>query len=114
MASDYRYELTEVASQDLDRIVAYILRQLCSPTAAASLLDALTDTLETLCGQPDMGTPVRNKYVRRSGVRKLFVKNLIVYYFPDHGAKKIVVIRIGHSLQDQTRLLKEICGDPKE
>ncbi len=113
MASDYQYELTDIALQDIDHIVAYIVRQLFNPAAVASLTDALTEKLEMLCGQPDMGTPVRNKYVMRDDIRKLFIKNLVVYYFPDHEAQKIIVIRIGHSLQDQLRLLKEICGAPK-
>lgn len=74
---------------------------------------ALTETPEMLCGQPGRGTPVRNKYVMRSGLCKLFIKNLIVGYFPDHEAQEIIVPVIGHSLQNQAGLRKEICGASK-
>lgn len=91
MASDYRYELTETASQDLDHIISYIVEDLLNPHATTSLVETLTDTLEMLCQEPDAGTPVENRYLLRRDVRKVFVKNLIVYYIFDAKLLNIIV-----------------------
>ena len=105
MASDYQYELTETASQDLDHIISYIVEDLLNRSAATSLVEALRIELDMLCHEPSAGVPVENRYLLRNDVRKVFVKNFVIYYIPDKDVQKIIVIRIGHKLQNQDRLL---------
>lgn len=108
MESEYTYSLTETAENDYDRILDYIVNELLNPGAAASLSDALEKKLDDLCSAPYSGVEVNNPFLISSDIRKIFVKNLIVYYIVDKANNDISVIRIGHSLQDQNRLLSEI------
>lgn len=108
MESDYRYSLTEIAQDDFSRIIDYIVNTLLNPAAASSLADKIEDTLENLCRTPFTGTEVHNPFLTTDNVRKILVKNYILYYVVDPDSKEIIVIRIGHFLQDQDKLLSEI------
>lgn len=107
MASEYSYILTDIAEADINRIISCPANTLHNPSAASSLADGIEEELLLICSSPYIGTPVINHYVKRSDVRKAFVMNYVLYYFPDTDKNVIVVLRIGHTFQNQDQLLKK-------
>lgn len=110
MASEFSWQMADSAQEDFDHIVGYMVRKLCNPEAATVFADDLTEALGDLCTVPLKGPLVENPYLTIEGVRFLPVRQYIVYYFPDMGEKMITVLRIGHSLQDQDKILRSISG----
>ncbi len=106
MESDYSYELTLVATLDYEDIMSYITDELCNPIAAADLADDMEEKLDELCTTPYMGALVGNPALLRQDIRFITVKHYIIYYILNANRQKIVVIRIGHFLQDQEKLLE--------
>ena len=62
--------------------------------------------MDNLCKFPNIGSRLNNRYLKRNDICKVTVKNYIVYYFVEKSKNMIVVVRIGHSLQNQDDLLK--------
>ena len=90
-----RIEYTRQAQTDLDEIYRYIAYALCSPDTAADMLRHIIESvrsLETL--------PLRNPLVDESpwknlGLRKLYVKNHIVFYTAEDDSVRIIRIMYG-------------------
>lgn len=108
MGSEYSYWLTDIAQDDFDNIIGYIVIKLSSPQAASSFADEMEGAMDELCRIPLKGSPVENPFLLHKGVRSIAVKQYIIYYLPDDEEKKIIILRISHSLQDQDRILRNI------
>lgn len=108
MASEFTYQLTDTAQEDFDHLIEYMVVELCNPQAATAFADDVESALENLCMFPLKGPLVDNPYLAVKDVRLLVVRQYSIYYLADEEEKIITVIRIGHSLQDQDRLLKEV------
>lgn len=108
MASEFTYHLTDIAQEDFDNLIGYMVEKLCNPEAAIAFADDIESALENLCSFPLKGLLVDNPYLPVKNVRMLVVRQYNIYYLSNEEEKIITVIRIGHSLQDQERLLKEV------
>lgn len=104
--NNFSYYLTNRAQNDLTNIVEYIDRELCNNDAAISFIQHFEKEMENLCKFPNIGLRLNNIYLKRNDICKVTVKNYIVYYFVEKRKNMIVVVRIGHSLQNQDNLLK--------
>ncbi len=105
MADDtYRYILTENANADVEEILEYIATELANPDAATAFVDAMDEKLETVCQAPKMGRAVENQYYKRTDIRRILVKNYIVYYLIDEDKNLIVVLRVIFEKRDQNRI----------
>ena len=104
--NNFSYYLTDCSQNDLTNIVEYIDRELCNRDAAISFIQHFEKEMENLCKFPNIGSRLNNIYLKRNDICKVTVKNYIVYYFVEKRKNMIVVVRIGHSLQNQDNLLK--------
>lgn len=101
------YRFSDTAREDMDDIYDYISFELRNPDAAGAFFDEFERKVEDICKSPKSGHPVSNEYVLRDDVRKLFVKNYIVYYIPDFDNEEILIARVIYGGRDQKELLKE-------
>ncbi len=109
MASDlFSYRLTSDAESDIDEIFSYITNDLSNPEAAASFADELVRHIRTLCHSPKIGTPVINDYLLRDDIRKIFVRNYIVYYGIDEESQNIIILRVVYSKRNQNLILADL------
>jgi len=104
--NNFSYYLTNRVQNDLNNIVKYIDRELCNRDAAISFIQYFEKEMDNLCKFPNIGSRLNNRYLKRNDICKVTVKNYIVYYFVEKSKNMIVVVRIGHSLQNQDDLLK--------
>ena len=78
----FTWLLTEIAEADVDDILDYIANTLVNPNAATAFADELEERLEEVCKAPKTGRLVENEFLKMEDVRRILVKNYIVYYIP--------------------------------
>lgn len=108
MASNYQYQLTQRAADDLEGIVDYLVQERASPSAAARFLDALERAIQEACSFPESGAKVLNDYLPDTSVRKKVVHNHVLYYLPDSQAQVIQVLRIVYGRRDMNEIFKQL------
>ena len=108
MPSDaYSFRFTDNAYAELDEILNYISSALTNKEAAAAFLDELKSKIDEICQFPQSGQIVENEYLLRSEVRKVFVKNYIVYYLADDFNKDIIILCLTYGRRNQEQILKK-------
>ena len=100
MASEYSYQLTKSAAEDLDEAVDYMTNTLGNRMAAAAFINTVESTIEKICAFPQIGPEVKNDYISVSGIRKKAIGNFLLYYLPDDVKESITVLRIVYGKRD--------------
>ena len=108
MAAEFKVHYTDKSEEDLDEILNYISVDLSNPIAAMSFLDEFEKTIDRARLFPESGSPVNNPYVKTEGLRKLYVKNYTVFYFPDMINESIVILRIIYSHRDIASIINSL------
>jgi plasmid stabilization system protein ParE len=108
MASDWRYALTQRAADDLDDIVRYMTEELCNPSAAANFVTSLQGAIEDICIFPESCAKVTNEFLSERSIRKKFIQNYTMYYFPDAETQRVVILRIVYARRDANEILREL------
>jgi toxin ParE1/3/4 len=92
-------DYTAEADQDLIRIGLYIAQD--NQSAALRWVDAIEATCELLAEQPGIGQRIKTK--RFGNANRHVVGNYLIYYRPDPGGVKILMVV--HGARDQGKLL---------
>ncbi len=108
MASEYSYQFTKPAIDDLDNTLHYIAHDLDNPVAAQNLREKLFEAIDRARAFPEIGTPVDNEYLPDKTIRKLTVDHYLIYYKPDHARNMITVIRIVYGKRNLDEILRSI------
>ena len=108
MESDYSFQFTDKAAEDLDDAVSYMKDTLGSPSSANAFMDNVEDTIGKLCLFPKSGPAVVNEYVKAGGIRKKAVGNYLLYYRPDEQARMLYILRIVYGKRDSNAILREL------
>lgn len=77
MESNYTLNIYPSAQLDLDKIFAYIYKDLSNPKAAIDLIYAFREAFDNLRYFPESNPLVNNEYVKDKSLRKLLIKNYI-------------------------------------
>lgn len=91
MENKYKVHITKYALAQMDEITHYIADELFSPQAAKNLLSAFKGIAASLESLPFRNPLVDEEKWRKQGIRRIVVKNFIMYYWID-GEKSIVYI----------------------
>ena len=102
----YIVELSETANQDLNNIISY-LRYTLSVNIIADkykilFKQALID-LEDVAGSMPI---LSEELTGHKDIRKINVRNYIIFYIVDEEKSKAFVVRIGHAFMDWEKYLK--------
>lgn len=108
MASNYQFRLSNKAESELNQIVAYFASELSNPQAASRFLDNLEKAIDDICAFPESGTPVNNEFLSSSRIRKKFIGNYILYYFPDASQKTIYGLHIVYGKRNLEEILHHL------
>ncbi len=74
-----RYEYTEKARMDLNKILNYITVDLANSLATQKFMLKLDEVIEEICLFPKSGKWVENKYLPSNIIRKKLVKIIYIY-----------------------------------
>ncbi len=105
MKSKYSLNIYPRAQSDLDDILHYISIDLCNPSAAIELIDNMEHSLDLVCQEPEMCPLVNSSLIKDKTLRKLIVKNYIIFYRPLNSNKEIQVIRVLYGMMDYENIL---------
>ncbi|MCD7756131.1 MAG: type II toxin-antitoxin system RelE/ParE family toxin, partial [Firmicutes bacterium] len=78
---------------------------LCNPSAAAALIDDIDESLNRVCLNPLMCPLVRSSLIKDRTLRKLIVKNYIVFYRPIEQKRELQVVRVLYGMMDCEKIL---------
>lgn len=105
MTDSYEVLITSEAAADLYDLHNYIAVRLRSPKAASEHMEALKGVIERLSVMPFRHALVDDEQWRARGVRRVTVKNFIVYYRVDKPAARVYVIAVIYGRRDQLKAL---------
>lgn len=103
----YIVEISETAEQDLENIILYLRYNLAGDIIADKykiLFKQEFKNLENIAGS----MPILNEELTgHKNIRKVNVRNYIVFYIVDEENSKVFVLRIGHAFMDWEKYLKD-------
>lgn len=108
MGNKYEIKVTRQALEQMREIAHYISYDLMAPEAADNLLDDLKASILKLSVLPKKYPLIEEEPWRSEGVRKIVVKNFLVYYWIDEEYNKVQVTAVIYSKRDQIKQLKNI------
>ncbi len=103
----YIVEISETAEQDLENIIKYLRYNLAGDIIADKykiLFKQELKNLENLAGSMPI---LSEKLTGHKNIRKINVRNYIVFYIVDEEVSKALVLRIGHGFMDWEKYLKD-------
>lgn len=102
---EYEVKVTRQAVDQMKEIVHYISYDLMAPDAAEHLLDKLQMEILRLSDFPKRNALIEEEPWRSEGVRKIIVKNFLVYYWVDDENRRVQVTAVIYNRRDQIRQL---------
>ncbi len=103
----YRVEISEVAEQDLENIISYLRYNLAGDIIADKYKILFKQELKELQNVAGNMPILDEKLTGHKGVRKISVRNYIIFYIVDEENSKAFVLRIGHAFMDWEKYLKD-------
>ena len=107
--------IKEQAEAILDRLgipvsvfMHYISNDLMAPDAADNLLDKMKAEISKLSSFPKKHALIDEEPWRTEGVRKIVVKNFLIYYWVDDENNRVQVTAVIYSRRDQIRQLSNM------
>lgn len=96
----YKLYVSELAHQDLDKIVSYIAVQLANPIAAREFLNEVDKCYGFLKGNPWMYSRCQDQRLSNKGYRKIVIKNYIIVYKIDKESGIVSILRFFYGGQE--------------
>lgn len=108
MENEYEVKVTRQALEQMRAIIHYISYDLMAPEAAQNLLNDLKSAIIKLAVLPKRHSLIEEEPWRSEGVRKIVVKNFLVYYWIDDENNKVQITAVIYSKRDQIKQLKNM------
>ena len=103
----YIVKISETAEQDLENIISYLRYNLSGDIIADKyklLFKQELKDLENIAG----GMPILDENLTgHKNIRKINVRNYIVFYIVDEENSEALILRIGHAFMDWEKYLKD-------
>lgn len=104
----YIVELSKTAIQDFENIISYIRHNLAGDIIADKyriLFKQEINNLENIAGIMPI---LEESLTGHKNIRKINVRNYIIFYIVDEEKSKAFVLRIGHAFMDWERYLRDV------
>ncbi len=105
---EYTVKVTKQAYTNMLNIVRYIKQDLFSPEAANNLIEQLQKSINSLSQMPQRFSLVDEEPWRTEGIRKIVVKNFLIYFWIDEINEKVQVIGVIYGRRDQLTELSKL------
>ena len=96
---------TELAVQDLNGILEYMIYSLSNPSAASSFADEVEECYASLERMPLMYELCREPQLNTLGYRKAVIKNYVLIYRVAKAEKTVYILRIFYGRRDYVELI---------
>ena len=106
--NEYEVRVTRQALEQIKEIVQYISNDLMAPNAAHNLLDKMKAEITKLSSFPKKHDLIDEEPWKTEGVRKIVIKNFLIYYWVDDKNNRVQVTTVIYSRRDQTKQLSNM------
>ena len=105
---DYRITLTPQATEQIQQTMLYITQTLQAPQAARHWADLLYNKIAGLSFMPARHPLTEEEPWHTEGIRKMPVKNFLIYYLIDEENKNVIITAIIYGRRDRLAALTNI------
>lgn len=103
----YIVEMSETAEQDLENIISYLRYNLSGDIIADKYKILFKQELRNLENVAESMPILDEELTGHKNIRKINVRNYIVFYTVDEENSKAYILRIGHAFMDWEKYLKD-------
>lgn len=103
----YIVEISESAEQDLENVISYLRYNLAGDIIADKYKILFKQELQDLQNVAGSMPILNEKLTGHKDIRKINVRNYIIFYIVDEANMKVLVLRIGHAFMDWEKYLKD-------
>ena len=104
----YEVKITEPAQRQLQEIVRYIAGDLQEKRTALWMLDTLEKEILSLSTLPNRVALTEEEPWHSAGIRKLPVKNYLVYFWVNEVQKQVQITAVVFGRRDQRNVLQNL------
>lgn len=108
MDETYTVKITSQAEEQIQETIYYIAHELNAPDAALHLLDTLEDSIASLSQYPQRVALMPEEPWHTKGIRRLPVKNFLIYFWIDDVNMKVQVTAVIYGKRDQLHQLSHM------
>lgn len=108
MDKAYTVKITSQAEEQIQETIYYIAHELKAPDAALHLLDTLENSIASLSHYPQRVALISEEPWRTQGIRRLPVKNFLIYFWIDDANMKVQVTALIYGKRDQMHQLSQM------
>ena len=101
----YKVIATDLALNDLEKIIRYVTDNLSNPTAAEDFLTNVDDCYKNLSHTPQMYSRCLDTRLRDMNYRRAVIQNYIMVYRLDENTKTVYVLRFFYGARKYVLLL---------
>ena len=109
----YEIIMTPDAADDLIRLRDYIAAALLAPDTARAYLRMLRTEIKKLTSMPKRSKCLDDKPWHSLGIRKLIVKNFVIYYRVEEFTMRVYILNIIYARRDRLRMLAQLKIESK-
>lgn len=103
----YIVEMSETAEQDLENIISYFRYSLSGDIIADKYKILFKQELKNLENVAESMPVLDENLTGHKNIRKLNVRNYIIFYVVDENNSKASILRIGHAFMNWEKYLKD-------
>ena len=103
----YIVEISETAEQDLKDIISYLKYSLAGDIIADKYKLLFKQTLKELENIANSMPILSEELTGHKNIRKINVRNYLIFYIIDEDNSKVSILRIGHAFMDWEKYLKD-------
>ena len=103
----YIVEMSEIAEQDLENIISYLKYDLAGDIIADKYKLLFKQELKKLENVAGSMPVLEENLTGHKNIRKINVRNYIIFYTIDEDTDRVFIVRIGHAFMDWEKYLKD-------
>ena len=107
----YKVKLTPQALEQIEETIQYISKILLEPEIARKWADTLQCEIEKLDSMPSRYPFIEEEPWHTKGIRRMPVKNFLIYYLVDEEKKAVWVTAVIYGRRDQ---ISALCDMPMD
>lgn len=107
----YEVKLTPQATEQISETISYISHILLEPEIARRWVELLRQNISSLNLMPSRFPLIEEEPWRTKGIRKMTVKNFLVYYLIEEDKKEVIVTAVIYGRRDQLAALSDMPLD---
>ena len=104
----YAVKITEPARRQLQEIIRYIAEDLQEKRTVIRMLDTLEKEILSLSTLPNRVALTEEEPWHSAGIRKLSVKNYLVYFWVNEDQKQVQITAVVYGRRDQRNVLQNM------